>query len=90
MGMKAESMRRSMERTPRILLSDLISLNRKRAMITGAATGIGEAISYRFAGADLHLVDIDAEGLSIVRRCLSHFKTRTDTHTVQIFPTNGR
>ncbi len=79
-------MRKSIERSPRMLLSELISLNGKSAMITGAATGIGEAVSYRFAeaGADLHLVDIDAEGLGIVRRRLSHFKTRTDTHIVDL------
>jgi len=46
-------------------LSELISLKNKRAIITGAAAGIGRAIALRFAeaGASLVLVDVDMEGL---------------------------
>ena len=46
-------------------LSEIISLEGRRAIITGAASGIGRAISLRFAeaGASLVLVDIDMEGL---------------------------
>jgi 3-oxoacyl-[acyl-carrier protein] reductase len=67
-------------------LLDLISLKDKSALITGSATGIGEAIAYRFgeAGADLHLVDIDAERLEKVRRRLSRFKVRTETHGLDL------
>jgi len=67
-------------------LPSLISLAGKNALITGSATGIGEAIAYRFAeaGADLHLVDIDTEGLDAVRRRLSRFKVRTEIHTVDL------
>jgi len=46
-------------------LNELISLRGKKALITGAASGIGEAIALRFAeaGAYLYLVDINEEGL---------------------------
>ncbi len=46
-------------------ISELISLEGRRAIVTGAAAGIGRAIASRFAeaGASLVLVDIDMEGL---------------------------
>ena len=41
-------------------ISALILLKNKKALITGAASGIGQTIAYRFAeaGANLELVDI--------------------------------
>ncbi len=50
-------------------LMELLSLREKKALITGAASGIGRAIAVRFAeaGADLYLVDINSEGLSRVK-----------------------
>jgi NAD(P)-dependent dehydrogenase (short-subunit alcohol dehydrogenase family) len=46
-------------------LSELISLEGRRAIITGAASGIGRAIAMRFAeaGAELVLIDVDMDGL---------------------------
>jgi len=50
-------------------ISELLSLRGKRALVTGAASGIGRAIALRFAeaGAHLYLVDIDLDGLKRVK-----------------------
>ncbi len=67
-------------------LSELISLRRKRALITGAAAGIGKAIAYRFAeaGADLDLLDIDEERLAATKKELESFGTEVNVHQVDI------
>jgi NAD(P)-dependent dehydrogenase (short-subunit alcohol dehydrogenase family) len=67
-------------------LSELISLEGKRAVITGSAIGIGRAIAYRFAeaGADLELVDINRRGLEAAKKELLHFKSEIDIHRVDI------
>jgi NAD(P)-dependent dehydrogenase (short-subunit alcohol dehydrogenase family) len=51
-------------------ISELISLEGKTALITGAAAGIGRAIAYRFAeaGAGLLLADINQQGLQEARK----------------------
>ncbi len=63
-------------------LEELISLRGRRAMITGAAAGIGRAIARRLAeaGATLDLVDIDAGALSRVREELTS-PNGPDIHT---------
>ncbi|MBM4466305.1 MAG: SDR family oxidoreductase [Chloroflexi bacterium] len=67
-------------------LSELISLPGKRALITGAAAGIGKAIAYRFAeaGADLELVDIDSEKLVATKKELEGFGTEVNVHQTDI------
>ena len=67
-------------------ITELVSLFRKRALITGAAAGIGRAIAHRFAeaSADLELVDINAQGLSVVKNELAQFHHEVNTHKVDI------
>jgi len=67
-------------------LADLISLENKRALITGSASGIGEAIAFRFAeaGADLELVDLNVEGLKRIKDELSAFPVEVEIHRVDL------
>jgi len=67
-------------------LSELISLERKRALITGSAAGIGRAMAYRFAeaGADLDLVDMNIKGLGLVQKELAQFESEIDIHKVDL------
>jgi NAD(P)-dependent dehydrogenase (short-subunit alcohol dehydrogenase family) len=67
-------------------LSNLISLEKKKAMVTGAGTGIGEAIAKRLseAGADLELVDINEESLRKVREELEQFNVNARIHKVDL------
>jgi NAD(P)-dependent dehydrogenase (short-subunit alcohol dehydrogenase family) len=67
-------------------LDQLISLQGKRALITGAAAGIGKAIALRFAeaGAELELVDIDSQALAEAVDELSASRRRVNTHIVDV------
>jgi 3-oxoacyl-[acyl-carrier protein] reductase len=67
-------------------LSELISLEGKRALITGSAAGIGRAMAYRFAeaGADLELVDMNIKGLGLVKKELSRFESEIDIYKVDL------
>jgi len=67
-------------------LSELISLEGKRALITGSAVGIGRAMACRFAeaGADLELVDMNKKGLGLVRNELSRLGSEIDIYKVDL------
>ncbi|ADD08677.1 SDR family NAD(P)-dependent oxidoreductase [Candidatus Aciduliprofundum boonei] len=67
-------------------INEIISLKNKRALITGAAAGIGAAIAYRFAeaGAILELVDIDMRGLNALKRKLSKFNIEVNVYKVDL------
>lgn len=67
-------------------LAQLISLKGKRALITGAAAGIGKAISYRYAeaGANLELVDINSDTLLRTRDELSQLNVQINTHIIDL------
>ncbi|RKY63599.1 MAG: NAD(P)-dependent oxidoreductase, partial [Candidatus Latescibacterota bacterium] len=68
-------------------LSDMISFNGKRVLITGAAAGIGKATAFRFAeaGATLQLVDINYEGLEKVKREINEkYNVEVDIYKVDL------
>jgi len=67
-------------------LAKLISLAGKKALITGAASGIGKAIGYRFAeaGADLELVDVNEAKLQVTRDELSKLNVQVNAHKVDL------
>jgi NAD(P)-dependent dehydrogenase (short-subunit alcohol dehydrogenase family) len=67
-------------------LMELISLRGKIALVTGAASGIGRAIAHRFAeaGADLDLVDLDAEKLEDTEKELAEFNVKINVHKVDL------
>lgn len=65
-------------------VSDLISLRGRTALVTGAAMGIGRAISERLAeaGADLMLVDVNAEALAETASSIANVYGRKVTQHV--------
>jgi len=67
-------------------LSQLVSLSGKTALVTGAASGIGKAITYRFAeaGADLELVDVNEEKLKACCDELSKFPVKINSFNVDL------
>ncbi|MCJ7631422.1 SDR family oxidoreductase [Candidatus Bathyarchaeota archaeon] len=67
-------------------LSELISLDGKKALITGSASGIGKAIAYRFAEADarLELADINKEGLEALKEELSERNVNINIHKIDL------
>ncbi len=67
-------------------LQDLVSLRGKRALVTGAASGIGRAIAERYAeaGAELDLVDVNEEGLQEVQAELASHSAGVHVHRVDL------
>jgi NAD(P)-dependent dehydrogenase (short-subunit alcohol dehydrogenase family) len=67
-------------------LPELVSLEGKKALITGSAAGIGRAMAYRFAeaGASLELVDTNREGLKVTKKELSQFSSAVNIHKVDL------
>lgn len=67
-------------------ISKLISLAGRKALITGAASGIGKATALRFAeaGASLELVDIDELGLKGVKKEAEEFGVEVNIHRVDL------
>ncbi len=67
-------------------IENLISLEGKRALITGAGAGIGRAISHRFAEAhaSLILVDIDSRGLKRVKNEVSKYDVNVEIKRVDL------
>jgi len=67
-------------------LMDLLSLKGKTALVTGAAVGIGRAISIRFgeAGANLLLIDINEEGLNQTKEDILRFKVDVKTYKIDL------
>jgi 3-oxoacyl-[acyl-carrier protein] reductase len=68
------------------LLSELISLKGKMALITGSGSGIGRAIAYRFAeaGASMQLVDIDHKALEETKEELASFKREVSIYRIDL------
>ena len=66
--------------------SDLINLSGQRALITGAAAGIGRAIALRFAeaGAALELADLDEKGLQKTVGMLCDGAAEARTHVLDV------
>ena len=67
-------------------ISELISLQGKSAIITGAAAGMGAATARRFAeaGADLLLLDINEQDLAVLKDELSGAGVSVSTYPVDL------
>ncbi|MHA1616700.1 MAG: SDR family NAD(P)-dependent oxidoreductase [Candidatus Njordarchaeales archaeon] len=67
-------------------LCDLLRLDGKHAVITGAAAGIGKFTALRFAeaGASLHLIDIDEKGLEKTAEEARKYGVDVNTYNVDL------
>ena len=67
-------------------LASLVSLKGRRALITGAASGIGEAIAQRYAeaGAELDLLDVNAANLASAAESLRETGATVHIHVVDL------
>lgn len=67
-------------------LENMLSLKGSRAIITGAANGIGAAIAKRYAeaGSDLILLDIDDKALQRSAKLLEKYEVKVETYIVDV------
>ena len=67
-------------------MGSLLTFERKTALITGAASGIGRELATQLAqaGASLALVDVDADGLAQVQDSLSDRNSKITAHVVDM------
>jgi NAD(P)-dependent dehydrogenase (short-subunit alcohol dehydrogenase family) len=67
-------------------LTELISFHGRRALVTGAAAGIGSAVAYRLAeaGAALELVDVDGDKLKTVAAGLKDIGIEIHLHETDV------
>jgi len=67
-------------------MPDILSFKGKRTLISGAASGIGRAISLRFAeaGSDLILLDIDENGLNNIKEACMSYGCRVETYDTDL------
>ncbi len=67
-------------------LTESIALKGKKTLISGAGSGIGRAISYRFAeaGSDLLLLDINEKGLQSTEKCLDSFNCNKQNYVFDL------
>lgn len=73
-------------------LADLLSLRGKRALVTGAAAGIGRAIAVQFAqaGASLELADIDEPALQETVEALRRYSIAATYHVIDVSNSDQR
>lgn len=66
--------------------AELLSMRRRRALITGAASGIGKAMALRFAEAraDLMLLDRDEAGLTLIADEARAYAVQVSTYVVDL------
>lgn len=67
-------------------MADLLSLRGRRALVTGAAAGIGRAIAVQFAqaGASLEMADIDEPALQETVEALRKYPVAATYHVVDV------
>ena len=69
-----------------MIMSDLKNMAGKAALVTGAASGLGRATALKFAdaGANLFLVDVNADGLAETKSHIKNDAVKVATHTANL------